>query len=391
VSLERPPNIKIKKNKNGISYGWQPGSRDLAKAKADPDAPSFLRFQTLGGDMLEAFTMARALNERLAEWRGGSRVDLQPGTVGWLMHHFIRHEDVVSLSKSSQDAYQRQANYITGLKLKSGATFSDKFLSEIRIKTADNMHKKLVERHGLDTGNRCVKAIRYAWDLVRITEEEYIPKDNPFAALKMKHRERQETNAATYEQLTALTSAAIAMGEIGFAFGLRLMWDFHIRGDEVFALTSFEDWRPERREQLLFVRTNKTGNGKWQPLDDPDSGECLFPELENLFRMLPYSEGNLCQREKRHGRRIYENEWRPISDPSKIFNRVRSKAGITAAITLASVRHGGLTELGDANVDRDLIRSRSAHKQASTLDRYVHPNIKQAVKAQKMRLKQRNG
>lgn len=391
MTIERPPNIKTKQTKQGTLYGWQPGSRDMKKAKADPKAPSFLKYHALGYDMLAAFGMAEGYNERLVDWRKGRQVGLVKGSVGWLMNEFLKHREVERLSKSSRDAYQRQARYITGLMLKGGKKFSDKQLVEIRAKTAFNMHNKLIAEHGLNTGNRCVKAIRYAWDLLHVIHEDYIPAQNPYAKLKMAHEDSRETPHATYDELVSIVSAAIAMGETGMAFGIRLIWDFHIRADEVFCTSLFDHWRPADQPSMLRVGSDKNNNALWQPLDDPMTDETMFPELEALYRMLPYSGGALCQRELRRGRRVYDGEWQGIkyNNANKIFNRIRAKAGVSANISLSSIRHGGLTELGNANVSRDLIKSRSNHKQASTLDRYVHSNVDQAAEAQRMRLKLR--
>lgn len=391
MTIERPPNIKTKTTKQGTLYGWQPGGRDLKKAKADPKAPTFLKYHALGYDMLAAFEMADALNERLNDWRQGNQVGLVKGSVGWLMNEFLKHPEVERLTRSSQDAYQRQARYITALKLKGGKKFSDKQLVEIRAKAAFNMHNKLISEHGPSTGNRCVKAIRYAWDLLHVIHEDYIPAENPYAKIKLARHSSKETVPATYSELMTAVSAAISLGEIGLAFGIRLVWDFHMRGSEAFGVAGFHHWRPINRPSCLLVSSSKTGNPLWQPLDDPETGDSMFPELEALYKMLPYSEGKLCQRERQRGRTVYAGDWQPMTynNANKVLGRIAKKSGLGDHIRIGAFRHGGLTELGDANVSRDLIKSRSNHKQVSTLDRYVHTNIEQAVKAQKLRLKLR--
>src|SRR5262245_48850608 len=60
-------------------------------------------------------------------------------------------------------------------------------------------------------------------------------------------------------------------------------------------------------------------------------------------------------------------------------------AGIDPAITFTSFRHGGLTELGDADLTDAQIRAVSRHKSPRVLTRYVKRTEKQIVEATKKR------
>jgi hypothetical protein len=75
------------------------------------------------------------------------------------------------------------------------------------------------------------------------------------------------------------------------------------------------------------------------------------------------------------------------SIPSRIgvpYMRHRTKAVMRAAelrpeLTFTSFRHGGMTELGDADLTDAQIRAISRHKSARTLPRYVKKTATQIV------------
>ncbi|MEL6758434.1 MAG: hypothetical protein AAFP81_18545 [Pseudomonadota bacterium] len=353
--------------------------------------------------MAAAFDMADALNERLQDWRDNVQIGLVKGSVGWLLETFLKHDDVIGLSNSSQDEYARCSKYLNNLKnKKTKRYFQDKDLTGISVKEAAGVYRSLAKKHGQYMANKALGTIQYAWDLIHIQEELYVPESNPFRKIKKRHTDAEETYNASYEQLESFISAAIAMNEIAMAFAARLAWDFHVRISEIFADCSFDHWRPDDRPHDLWVTSSKTSRGKvkktsaWIPLDDQmtlEDGEvewvCLFPELEDLYRMLPYEGGLLCQRERRTGKRIHQGEWVPIKNSDKIARRICKKAKLPIEVTMETFRHGGLTELGDAGASDRLIMARSRHKKAETVSRYVHRTNTQATKAQKLRLAHR--
>jgi hypothetical protein len=59
--------------------------------------------------------------------------------------------------------------------------------------------------------------------------------------------------------------------------------------------------------------------------------------------------------------------------------------GIDRPINFTSFRHGGLTELGDADLTDAQIRAVSSHKSSKVLTRYVKRTEKQIVEATKKR------
>jgi hypothetical protein len=394
VTVKRPPNVYGKPLANGKTlWSWQPSSKDRKK-----DCP--LKHRTLGTDPVEAFRIARDLNQGLADWRNGVQsVPYVPGTFGWLLMEFLSHKDVQGLSETAQAEYERHARYMMAI-TQAGVPLEKKTLESFTPLFALKLYERLAEKHSIGIANRCLVQARYAWNKLFVYHHTLVPESNPFEKVEPSHRDSEETIPATYDELQSFISAAIALGELGVAVGARLCWDLTIRPSEVFGGALSEHWRPETMPHHMWVGVDKTSKGKkkksstWMALDylDPETGEwvCLSPELETLMRMRQWPGPFLCMRERQVGKRVFAGEWVAIKNADKIARRIRKHAGLGDHVTLESFRHGGLTEMGDSGLSDTLAIAISRHRQRQTLGRYIHTTDKQVVTGQRMRLAHRS-
>ena len=367
----------------GTLWSWQPTTRDR-KAGCEKAG---IRYRALGTDFAAAMVEAKALNRELYAWRAGRPVShIVKGSFAWVLSEFQKHS-LEGASDRYRDEVARYARIAEGLVAKnSGTPLTDRQVTALTIKTAQNALTKLSKDRGSSTAKKARAIYRAAWAEGHRLNQFIVPADNPFEAVKLKHVE-DETYAASYEQLTAYISAAIAMGEIAMAVAARICWDMHERPTEVFRSTLWADYRPAHRPGHMLIRHEKRNTGGWQPLDDDETGETLFRELEDLLRIMPRSRHALiCVRETRQGTKVIKGDWQPITNAAKISRRICEKAELPAEVTLAAFRHGGITEVGDAGVDSALMQSRTAHRQRASLDRYDHSNDRKSIKAQKLRL-----
>lgn len=401
--MERPPNVYGKPLASGQTlWSWQPSSKDRKK-----NCP--LKYRALGTDPVEAFQIARELNQALKDWRNGVQaVPYMPGSFGWLLIEFLEHKDIKALSKTARDEYERHARYMMALS-QDGISIEKKMLETFTALFAYNLYNKIARKHSVSIANRCLMMARYAWNKMYILHERLIPETNPFEKLEASHHEVEETVPASYDQLLSFTSAALALGELGLAIGARMCWDFTVRPTETFGSMLLSQWRPPERPHHVWIGVDKTSKGKrkksstWQPIDewvaneDGEGGEwvCLFPELEDLIRLIKWREppnapeAYVCMRERQKGLRVFSGDWQRIKNADKIARRIREHAGLPDYVTLEAFRHGGLTELGDAEVPDTLAKAISRHRHRGTLDRYIHRTDRQVVTAQKMRLAHR--
>ncbi|WP_287994261.1 hypothetical protein [Acidiphilium sp.] len=381
---EKAPNTFAKPLAGGGTlWSWQPTTRDK---KAGCETAG-IRYRALGTDFAAAMVEAEALNNELYAWRAGRPVShLVKGSFGWVLSEFQKHS-LEGASERYKDEVARYAKIAEGLVgKKSGIKITDRMATGLTIKTAQAALTKLAADRGSSTAKKAKAIYRAAWAEAHRLNQFIVPADNPFEAVKIRHVE-DETYDASYEQLTAYISAAIAMDEIAMAVAARLCWDMHERPVEVFRSTVWSDYRPAHRPGHMLIRHEKRNTGGWQPLDDEETGESLFRELEDLLKMMPRSKHPLiCVRETRRGTKVNEGDWQPITNAAKISRRICEKAKLPAEVTLASFRHGGITALGEAGAETSLMQARTKHRQRASLNRYDHSNDRKARAAQKLRL-----
>jgi hypothetical protein len=70
---------------------------------------------------------------------------------------------------------------------------------------------------------------------------------------------------------------------------------------------------------------------------------------------------------------------------SRIVKRIMHAAGLRPELTFRSFRHGGLTEMGDAELTDSQIRAQSRHRSSKVLPHYVKRTMKQIVDGAKRR------
>jgi hypothetical protein len=116
------------------------------------------------------------------------------------------------------------------------------------------------------------------------------------------------------------------------------------------------DIRPSAHPNHVRINHHKTGEKVVQPLEDAHGP--LFPELEALLRRLPRIGLAIVLTPGVRGRP------RPYSESyaRRIVREARRQAGLPEHVTLTACRHGGMTELGDAEMTEQQVMALSGHK-----------------------------
>lgn len=134
----------------------------------------------------------------------------------------------------------------------------------------------------------------------------------------------------------------------------------------------WDDYIPGERISLI---QSKTGKLITLPLTEVINGERvpLYPELEEELARMPRPEG--------HGRfmivrRELDQQPYPIDYMPKKHSKIRKEAGLPAGFRFTGFRHGGLTEIGDADVTDS--RAVSGHSKVDTTLIYNKANIEKA-------------
>ena len=159
-------------------------------------------------------------------------------------------------------------------------------------------------------------------------------------------------------------------------------FEWHQRPENVLAgHLTWADYRPAGRPNAVRILHHKTGEKVWLPLLD-QSGP-LFPELTAYLDTLEQlGVPIVVMRPKRK-----EGTSRPYLLRTA-RNRVRAaarSAGLPDDLTLAACRHGGLTELGDAELTEQSVMALSGHRTPEAARLYVKRTEMQRLAAARKR------
>lgn len=392
-----PPFVSTKTLKDGtIAWYWSPTTRDRKKGCPLPPTP-------LGSDFGVAMQRARELSEALHDWRLGKQPGALPAnlsTLDWLFGVYRAHRTFTRLSPHTRRTYDRAMARFGDYKLKNGRRLGTYQLYRLDPQTVDLIYDKWFQAGLRRDAALAVDVCRRAWKVARRCQPHDVPDLNPFEGIEV-DRTSKETTPATHAQLTAFCEKAEELGLADMAFAAMVCWELLQRPEDVFSRLSWSHWRPAERPGEVLILHNKNRSGEWTtewtPLEapDPETGETVafYPRLESYAQCLTCRGTLMLMRPKTRGRQKPGNLFTPYPRRyrEKLFRKIADAAGLPKEIGMASMRHGGLTELGDAALPDTYIKALSRHKQRTTLDRYVHRTDHQKLAGIRQRLEHRKG
>jgi len=374
-----PRHMREKQLASGkTAYFWAPPTRATK-------AGFTISSEALGTDYGTARDRAILLNRHLDAWRNGrgapKSLDASPGvgTVEWAVEVYKRSSSAWGrVSPRSRPEYERAFKLVLRHKTKVGSEIGAAPLKSITTLGVDKLYAALqkgtmVERR-LTQANKCMMRMARVWDYVRSRHPTMFPDPavNPFRAAELEHS-KGTTRPASRHEAYALHAALIASGEPHLAVVPLVAFEWHQRPENILAgHLTWPDYRPPERPNSVRVVHHKTGEVVWLPLVSR-TGQALFPELSACLDALP-----------RLGVPIVLMQPKPLGKrqpgPAKPFllrtarvrvRRAAKNAGLPDWLTLAACRHGGLTELGDADLTEPSIIALSGHRTADAARGYV--------------------
>ena len=173
-------------------------------------------------------------------------------------------------------------------------------------------------------------------------------------------------------------------------------YEWHQRPENILAgHLRWSDWRPPERPDAVRVEHHKTGEEVWLPLEDEkeEGKELLFPEIEKYLAELQRLGPAIVMRPKRRVdsrqtkkkepevvHRLYE-----FGHARHLVQKARKDAKLGIHVTMDACRHGGMTELGDAEATEQEIMSASGHRSPEAARVYVKRTEKQRMAAVRKR------
>ncbi|SFI36315.1 hypothetical protein [Albimonas pacifica] len=371
-----------------------------------------LRAEPLGRDYAAAVTRAEILNAEVDAWRkgrGGEKVPQGVGTLRWCFH--VYQTESLSwrenVSERSRGEYARNLRMIAEMPLERPArglaTVGDLPLAAITPAAADRIYSRLrvkrIEREvdgrqvveevpRLRQAHLALDIARRAWSVVARVQPEHFPKTpagfvaQPFHGIERIRSPRKVKPAATLEEAYALAAALRDMGHPHLGAAALIAFEWVQRPENILAgWIRWTDYAPGERAMILH---HKTGERVEHPLSDED-GSPLYPELEAWLADLDVLGVSIVLQVGARG--PGKGKPRPY-DPKQaagFVRQARKAAGLGDHVTLDACRHGGLTELGDAEVTEAEGMATSGHKTPSAYRGYVKRTAAQRLSAARKR------
>ena len=377
-----PRYMREKRLKNGrAAYYWEPQGRDLS-------AGFSLHREALGTEYGAAVERARQLNAHLDAWRSGQTTEKSLdfgskfGTLAWLFERYLRSAAYERVSERTRPEYMRGLARIEDLRTKTGGSVGDLPVAAITPGAVDKIYSKLQwgpRGKRVRQANISIAVARRAWDVVHRLHSTTVPVENPWRGV-LKVTTKSTKPAATRAEAYALAAKLGELGEPHLGVAALICFEWLQRPENVLTgKITWADYRSSEQSGHVRVLHHKTGEVVWMPLEDGDGQ--LYPELEAYLADLPRLGLPIVLTAGVRGpARPYS-----MAYAQRRVREAREAAKLGKHVTLDACRHGGMTELGDAELTEQGVMTLSGHKTAQAARLYVKRTQRQRLTAARKR------
>ena len=364
-----------------VAYYWNARNSDIGKGFT-------LHREALGVDYGTAVSRAGQLNAHLDAWRQGCKADPSPeasrrfGTVDWWLEMYCRSPAFEKLKERTKPSYRYQLKLLADIETTTGERLGTLPARSITPSAVDKIYAKLrgsKEATRLRRANLSIDIAKKAWTVVQRTHPQQFMASNPFVGLT-RFRSTAVIQHATRAEAFALSAAIQDYGHPHLAIVPLVCFEWLQRPENVLAgHLRWPDYRAPERPNHVRIVHHKTGAIVWHPLEI--DGERFYPELEGLLAGLAkIAIPIVATLGERGAARPYS-----FSYAKRIVREARRKACLAEHITMTACRHGGMTELGDADLTEQGVMSLSGHKSPDAARGYVKKTDAQRLSAARKR------
>jgi hypothetical protein len=338
---------------------------------------------------------AAALNALFDEWaqaRSGEPVEsiARFGTVDWLFREYKaskRYRERVS-ARTRPD-YERLMHLVTDMPTKRGDRIGQRPVKSITPRSADKIYEKVCagpRGPRPRQGEKLVALCRTAWRVVRRLYPDVFDRDvpNPWDGVTKKHRVMKTKPAATREEVYRFAWGAIEAGRSEAAAAAVICFEFLQRPENVLAgYLAWPNYRGKDQPTAIKVIHHKNGAVVWHPLEEQTQEGVVrfYADAEAVFARLPRRGVPMILKAKRDG----ATEPFSIMQMGKIVRKLRDRLGLPATFTLDACRHGGMTELEEAELTDGQGRALSGHRTQRAYEGYAKRTLARALPATRKR------
>jgi hypothetical protein len=358
----------------------------------------------LGTNYDQACIRAGTLNALFDEWdraRLGEEpiaaISGKPGTVDWLFRIYKGSLDWKErVSERTAPDHELTIHTLCNARGKSGIRIGDRMIAAISPNAADKLYEKVrttpVRKGKTErprTAEKVVAIARHAWKVVHRLHPEFFRKEvpNPWEGVAMKHRHKAAKAAVTRDDVYAFAWGAVNKGFPGAAAAAVICFEWLQRPENVLAgYVSWADYRGKKSPDTIRIEHHKTGAMVLHPLEETASDAegnavrtLFYEEAEDVLAKVPKLGHGIVMRESPAG----PVKWDPFS-MGRLVRGLREELGLPETFTLDACRHGGMTELEEAELTDGQGRALSAHR-SKAYEGYAKRTAKRALAATRKR------
>jgi hypothetical protein len=340
---------------------------------------------------------AASLNALFDEWnakrKGGEITNLRVaayGTVDWLFREYKESKAYLEkVSPRSRPDYERTMLLITDIITRKGDRIGDRKIRAITPISADKIYDIICKGpRGFRPrqGEKAVALCRRAWRVVHRLHPELFDRGvpNPWEGVTKQRRTKAVKSAVTREQVYIFAWGCIEYGQPEVAAAAVICFEWLQRPENVLAgYLRWPDYRGKEWPSAIKIEHHKTGAVVWHPLEDhTDNGVIKFyEEAEAVLARLPRRGVPMILRQGREG----VTKPFSFSGMQKIVHTMRDRLGLPSTFTLDACRHGGMTELEEAELTDGQGRALSAHRSQQAYEGYAKRTMERALSATRKR------
>jgi hypothetical protein len=329
------------------------------------------------------------------------KTELKPGTVDWLFKTYRTSNDWKErVSARTAPDHENTIRLICDIRRKSGIRIGDSMITGITPEAADKLYAKVRDtpvRKGKTsrprTAEKVVAICRHAWKVVYRLHPGLFIKPltaddvrqqvwNPWEGVAMKRRRKAAKPAATRDAVYAFAWGAVAAGHVDAAAAAVICFEWLQRPENVLAgYVGWNDYRGAKAPNQIRIEHHKTGEMVLHPLEETVGGirTLFYEEAEDILSKVPRLGLGIVMRDRPKGPMKWD-----IMSMGRLVRGLREQLGLPATFTLDACRHGGMTELEEAELTDGQGRALSAHR-SKAYDGYAKRTEKRALAATRKR------
>ncbi|QUS39515.1 hypothetical protein RPMA_12235 [Tardiphaga alba] len=357
--------------------------------------------EPLGTDFAVMMKRAEMLNGLFDEWdlarKGTITIGAEGpkfGSVDWLFREFKQSKAYLEkVAERSRSDYEWAMQQLCDLTTKRGDRVGGRMIRTITPLGADKIYDKLLigprGKKRQRTAEKIVKLCRKAWRVVhRLYPDQFnrepagIP--NPWLGVTLETRVKLTKAAVTREQVYVFAHGAIERGYPDAAATAVICFEWLQRPENVVAgLIKWSDYRAPSAPSIIRVAHHKTGTVAPHPLEEitEDGAVRFYADAEEVLAKLPRLGLPMILRDLGKGA---AKPWR-YSSLNHVVARLRKQMKLPAHFTLDACRHGGMTELEEAELTDGQGRALSTHKTQKSYEGYAKRTSKRMLSATRKR------